>query len=775
MWATGARSGTVLHPTVAGAPDGDACGAADGFVAGGTGVRPDRMRAVWARALGVSLLLVAAAVVPAAPGAQAAPACAPAVPDTASATRMARACVHRVEDLSQRSETAQVFANPNGSHTVEQSVRPRFVRSAGGAWTDIDPTLAVSADGSVAPKAAAFPIVLSAGGAGPFLRATRSGRTLALSWLGPAVLSKPAVSGTSVTYPEVLPGVDLRVDVGADSFSHVLVVKTRAAAGNPALRTVRFGLSAPGLTVTVTPSGGVAARDTSGGMVFAAATPLMWDAPDPASGLSRQRVMPVAVRGGELILSPDQAMLSDPATRYPVVIDPSWTGGKAGNAWTTVWSRPDVQGTSFWQNSSAMSNSGQLGDAGSGLTCDSSDDQGNCQSPTYIIRSLFAMDLSGVRGKHILGATFDITQKWAWTCNNGGTPAKLWVTGAIDPSTTWNHQPNWDGNHTATAPANHRADGGVGCSGSGNVEFDTSGMVSSAVSSGWSTLTLGLRADDETITAQWKRFDDSTAKLSVTYNSVPGAPDTLTIDGKACGTGAGKAYVSTVGGHNPTLKAQVSDADAADHLDARFTWTGDGTPATTVGPAAVAHDGYTSVFTVNAGTGHLQETFFTPGQPWQTQDLSAIYGTPSAAGTPGVAVHGTYTSVFTVNASDGHLQETFFSWGQSWHTQDLSAAVATPAVVGTPATAVHDDGYLSVFTVNAGTGHLQETWLPPTAPWHTQDLSVVAGTPAVAGSPAAVVHGVYLSVFTANAGGGHLQETLFSWGQSWHTQDLRAW
>jgi hypothetical protein len=727
----------------------------------------------WARALGAGLVLVVAAVLAAAPGAQAAPSCSSAVPDTGSATRMARVCAHRVEDLSQRSQTAQVFANPDGSQTVEQSVRPRFVRSATGVWVDADPTLVVGGDGSVTPRATAFPIVLSAGGAGPLLRATRSGRTLALSWVGPAVLPKPVVSGSSVTYPEILPGVDLRVDVGPDSFSHVLVVKTRAAAANPALGTVRFGLSAPGLTVSVSSSGGLAARDASGTEVFSAAAPLMWDAPGPGSGLSRQRVMPVAVRGGELVLSPDPGMLSDPATRFPVVIDPSWTGGKAGNAWTTVWSRPDVQGTSFWQNASAMSNGGQEGDAGSGLTCDSSDDAGNCLSPTYIIRSLFAMDLSAVRGKHILGSTFDITQKWAWTCNNGGTPAKLWVTGAIDPSTTWNHQPGWDGGHTATAPANHRADGKFGCQGSGNVEFDTGGMVSMAVSGGWYTLTLGLRADDETTTAQWKRFDDGTAKLSVTYNSVPGAPDTLTIDGKACGTGPGRAYVSTVGGRNPVLKARVSDVDAADHLDATFAWTANGTPATTVSPAVVVHDGYTSVFTVNAGTGHLEETYFTPGQPWRTQDLSAMVGIPAASGTPAAVVHGIYTSVFTVNASDGHLQESFFSWGQPWHTQDLSAIVGIPAA-GSAAAVVHDGGYLSVFTANAGTGHLQETWLPPTAPWHTQDLSAIVGTPAVAGSPAAVVHGAYLSVFTANAGTGHMQESFFSWGQPWHTQDLSA-
>jgi hypothetical protein len=736
-------------------------------------------RAGWAvrgLAAGVCLSLTTIAAIAVAPAAHAAPACSSAVPDSASAVRVAKACGRRVEDVSRRSETGQVFANPDGSSTVERSVRPRFAKTPGGTWVDVDPTLAVNGDGSVSPRAATFPMVLSGGGPGPLVRASRSGRTLALSW--PGVLPKPVLAGSTATYPDVLPGVDLRVEVGADWFSHVLVVKTRASAANPALRTVSFGLSAPGLTVVATTTGGVEARDPAGGVVFSAPAPLMWDTPGGpvagSAGQRRQRQMPVAVRDGVVAVMPDVGMLADPATVFPVVIDPSWTGGKAGNGWTTVWSRSDVAGTSFWQNSTAMSNGAQLGDAGAGLTCDSSDDQGNCLSPTYTMRSLFAMDLSAVTGKHILSATFSISQKWAWTCNNGGSSAKLWLTGTISPATTWNNQPSWDGGRTATAPGNHRVDSAFGCSGAGPVEFDVGSWVTYVLSGGWSMMTVGLRAGDEGTTAQWKRFDDSTAKLSVTYNSVPNTPDTLTIDGRACGTGTGKAYVSTVGGHNPQLKARVSDADAADHLDATFNWTSSaGTPPTAVGPAVAVHDGYTSVFTVNTGTGHLQETYFTAGQPWQSQDLSAIVGTPAAAGTPATVVHGAFTSVFTVNAGNGHVQETWFTWGQPWHTQDLSGALGAPAAGGVPVGVVHDSGYMSVFTVDAGNGHLREMWQPPTGgTWYTQDLTTAVGGPAAVGSPGAVVHGGFMSVFTVNAGTGHVQETWFTWGQPWHTQDL---
>src|SRR5205823_8480654 len=92
---------------------------------------------------------------------------------------------------------------PGGSHTLRESVRSRFTRSAQGTWVDVDPTLAVNADGSVSPRAGSFPLVLSGGGAGPVVRATQSGHTLALSW--PGRLPAPVLTGSTATYVDVLP------------------------------------------------------------------------------------------------------------------------------------------------------------------------------------------------------------------------------------------------------------------------------------------------------------------------------------------------------------------------------------------------------------------------------------------------------------------------------------------------------------------------------------------------------------------------------------------
>ncbi|MEW9534297.1 hypothetical protein, partial [Microbispora sp. NPDC049125] len=72
--------------------------------------------------------------------------------------------------------------------------------------------------------------------------------------------------------------------------------------------------------------------------------------------------------------------------------------------------------------------------------------------------------------------------------------------------------------------------------------------------------------------------------------------------------------------------------------------------------------------------GHLQETYLPKiGSAWYTQDISGTAGTPAVTGAPTALYHDGFTSVFTVNASGGHLQETYLpKIGSAWYTQDLS-------------------------------------------------------------------------------------------------------
>jgi Alpha-L-arabinofuranosidase B, catalytic len=227
---------------------------------------------------------------------------------------------------------------------------------------------------------------------------------------------------------------------------------------------------------------------------------------------------------------------------------------------------------------------------------------------------------------------------------------------------------------------------------------------------------------------------------------------------------------------------------------AGFTSPVSSAPASAAGQAVV-HQGYSSVFTVDSSNGHLRETYLPKMyDSWLTHDLSSTAPTmpdtpPVMAGTQPVAVvHCGYTSVYTVDASSGDLQETYLpALGQSWSTQDLSAKYQAPPTNVTPTVVEHAAGapggsaacgYTSVYTRDRS-GDLQETYLPNTGfpgdSWITQDLSAKYQAPQVqpGTSPVAIVHCGYTSVYTVDAAGHHLQETYLSAiGQAWKTQDL---
>jgi large repetitive protein len=61
-------------------------------------------------------------------------------PDPVSAQVTAKATGHRVEDTSQRSETSQVFANPDGTWTLESFTLPKFRETKGGQLEPIGET-----------------------------------------------------------------------------------------------------------------------------------------------------------------------------------------------------------------------------------------------------------------------------------------------------------------------------------------------------------------------------------------------------------------------------------------------------------------------------------------------------------------------------------------------------------------------------------------------------------------------------------------------------------
>lgn len=470
----------------------------------------------------------------------------PAAGDVAerAALAQARQLRRRVEVAAHRTATGGDFANPDGTLTHQEYAHPVRVRRGDG-WVPVDTTLSRRGD-VVVPNAISVPVSISGGGRAALATVGVGDWSAALTW--PAVLPRPALSGDTATYAGVLAGVDLTVTATESGFSERLVVRDRQAAADPALRRISFGLELHGLTATPT-AGGLALRDRSGAQVVTVPQAMMWDASGDPQGVPRQARVGLALAGNVLTLRPDLGMLSDPATRFPVTIDPSFNANRLD--WTIVQSGWPT--TSYWDGANNPANSN--GRVMVGL------------DPYYgdIARGFFRMNTSPVNGKHILKATFQTTEMWSYSCT--AAPVELWWTGAINSGVTFNNQPGWN-QKLGTANVAHGNEN-FGC-GDASVEFDVTGLVRTAASSGWADATFGLRASNEGDVYGWKRFNDNPS-LAIDYNSVPNTPGSLTIDNKSCGGGT---WLGTL---TPTMRATVSDPDAGQTQTVSFYWAATGT------------------------------------------------------------------------------------------------------------------------------------------------------------------------------------------------------
>ncbi|HEX6686875.1 MAG TPA: DNRLRE domain-containing protein [Candidatus Limnocylindrales bacterium] len=510
------------------------------------------------------LLLLLPAPVPVSAGAEAA--------DERSALALARRLGRPVEVTGLTTETTMVRASPGGTLTAEIHREPVRVRS-GNLWVPTNAHLSKRDDGTIAPLASPVGLVLNGGGDGPLARLGRDGKTFALTWPGP--LPRPLLDGVTATYPEVLPGMDLVVTAGATSFSEVLVVKNAAAARDPALARLRFGVATTGLRVE-SDEEGIRAVDERGEAVISAAPPRMWDS-------SGTRVSPVGVKisGQEMALLPDLAMLADPATVFPVYIDPTF--GAAKQHWTLLWS---LTSTPQWDHADTADGYARVGyeTATGGKS-----------------RSVFQMNTSPVNGKHILRATFRILEKWAYNCTP--RPVELWETLGINSGSTWANQPSgmWVAKVAETSAAKGYEPGGCA---DGNVEFNATAAVTRAAAQNRPHLTLGLRTV-ETSFAYWKRFGTNPL-LEIEYNTVPAPPTSLrTVPNSACVTGIARPYLSSA---TPELRADLADDDGAvgQQVTAQFEYgvpgSGSGSQVLTQGPRAVPN-----AFSVSIPAGVLQD------------------------------------------------------------------------------------------------------------------------------------------------------------------------
>ncbi|MFC3346859.1 LamG-like jellyroll fold domain-containing protein [Streptomyces echinoruber] len=498
-----------------------------------------------------------------------------------------------VEVLNLRDEDSTTVANPDGTFTTTQYVQPVRTRK-NGKWTQIDTTLVEQKNGTYAPRAALTAMSFSGGGDTTFAEIEKDGRTLSLDW--PDRLPKPKVEGSTATYANVLPGVDLAVTASAEGFSHVLVVRNAKAARNPELTELRLPVETTSLKLRETAEGGLTATDSgSGGIVFEAPQPVMWDSshaetsPQPSAQAESAQTPPdgaqvadvaVDLSSQTMTLKPDVDLLTDDETVYPVYIDPVVkTANRSG--WTMVSSHyPSAE---FWKF-----------DDDEGVGRCPSDVSYRCSSSDDVKRQFFAIPTGGFKGKDIVSAEFAVTLVHTYSSSAREVQlARVNSTGAsaISSSTNWSNQPSSKETIASKSPTDTA---GSCTSTNQNVRFGVTGTVQKAADNGWDTTTFRLKAGSESDTSYWKRFCGN-AHLEVTYNRPPLQPDQDDLQmkpGDTCEYGhATEHYVTEA----PRVSAVIRDYDHGDTgsnsetLQAQFkVWWTDGSGNTVTHYATTA-------------------------------------------------------------------------------------------------------------------------------------------------------------------------------------------
>lgn len=440
--------------------------------------------------------------------------------DIASARVAARLYGKRVEALSERTETSTTWANKDGSLTTELAAGPiRFQDAATGAWRDVDVELASGPNGSVVSKAHPRGLTLSGkpGAKAASLQAAQSSpatdlvtlgqgdEAINLQWRGG--LPAPKLDGTRATYENAVPGADVVVEATRTGFEQFVDVKAKPAAGF----SYTLPLRTKGLKVEQQADGSVLFTDKKSKKTATMPAPVMWDATvDKVSGEHTRRAkvglkVVKATGGVDLVITPDAEFLADPATKYPVTVDPSTS------ALSNVFDTYVQQGeTVDWSNDTEL----DLGNPGTK----------NADNSPRTARSFVTWNTAPIADALVMDAKLSL-----WNFHSANTdctayPWEAWSAGASSTSSRWTAQPAW----TAKKATSTETAGNPGCTAApdGWINANVTTLVQEWASAKVSLGHMGLRASDETVVPQWKRVNSANAasnppKLTVTYNYRP--------------------------------------------------------------------------------------------------------------------------------------------------------------------------------------------------------------------------------------------------------------
>ncbi|MEU9887761.1 DNRLRE domain-containing protein [Sphaerisporangium sp. NPDC051011] len=365
-----------------------------------------------------------------------------------------------VEVITEASETSSTWALPDGDFTTDFYTGPMRVKQADGSWRWIDTTL-IEENGVLKPRVSKADVQLSLGGDKPFATLRSGNGSYGLRWGSP--LPRPLINGATATYSSAAgPGADLVVTALPTGLAHDVVLRERPSGpleirlpldlsgaqltksdGTQAVKVPSAGAERP---QTRKPGKGqLLLTDKDGALIASAPQPMMWDNATELSQKTAKRRAQVATsiekgKGGPvLVLRPDPQFLADPATTYPVRVDPTMTIGLTTDAWVA----PDFPGSNSGSN---ILNVGNWGD--------------NLPARSYV-----QFGIESIRGVILETATLNFQVQSQSTCSDMFGPpnpqlfktrrvTSAWTTTGLD----WSAQPATTeedaGIHTTCGPIN---------------------------------------------------------------------------------------------------------------------------------------------------------------------------------------------------------------------------------------------------------------------------------------------------------------------------------
>ncbi|MGV8973117.1 MAG: LamG-like jellyroll fold domain-containing protein [Rhodoglobus sp.] len=503
-------------------------------------------------------------------------ACAEVQGDARSASDVASRCGHDVEVSSARTEWNTLFAEANGTMRLVVSAGAVRTRSGSADWVPVDSSIVTGPDGFKVASPVTEMVFSDGTSDVPLARIERNGHEL--SFDVPFDLPAPVASGSQLTYLNVLPGVDLIVTVHPDAtgFSEVFRVASPAAASDPRLGELAFPVDVSAGLDLVAEGGGFVVRTADGESVFTSPTPAMWDSAAPASlGASPQAVgglkslltsasqlsaasgevavgdrtiaplgseavawMPATVSDGAVSVVPDPGLLNDPATVWPVYIDPSVSGSL--NQWTAV---RDAYSPAYNFNP----------DQGVGLCSRATSSTCSTTFKSRLLWQFAGLDAVGALDpSQVISATFAAVGTHSYDCT--ARPVTLYGVADFDVNTPWPGGGYWA--PLSTQVVAHKA----ACADQPVrwIEFPATSHAQAIAAANTTLGSFGLAADESSM-AYWKRYRYD-ATFSVTYNRPPNIPAGVKFTNPAvpCAMGTGRPYVRVVA---PTIYGVLSDPD----------------------------------------------------------------------------------------------------------------------------------------------------------------------------------------------------------------------